>query len=282
MSREVRCAEKRSPLVPQNAKDEDATNYQTTTMRSPSGDVSLTDDLDTSHYLPLRKRPSLDDPSLENGGGQQSKEKVEFAMTSCNSAFLEDLFDDIAVLNGGFKESSVTTQMTTSTPTTTTVTTTSQASKGVSDYYNLAKRRRVSTTTSLEPCSLASTHMSPISTTSANNKTLPHLDLPATVSASYSFQLEPTSTTIVTAGFTKEINQDNGDFGWFVFTDLDEQEESLGYGNVSSLSVGSSTTTVPLAFSAPTAPLAATHANQAAVEWAKAADTVDEVLGDFF
>ena len=35
-----------------------------------------------------------------------------------------------------------------------------------------------------------------------------------------------------------------------------------------------------LAFLAPTAPLACNHDEE--VEWAKAADTVDDVLGDFF
>ncbi|GAX11760.1 hypothetical protein FisN_7Lh141 [Fistulifera solaris] len=60
-------------------------------------------------------------------------------------------------------------------------------------------------------------------------------------------------------------------YGWFVEMDDDH------YNNSSDLYKASTGT---LAFSAPTAPKAANF--DAEVEWAKAADTVDDVLGDFF
>jgi len=62
-------------------------------------------------------------------------------------------------------------------------------------------------------------------------------------------------------------------FGWFV--DLDDNQSSETRG-VLSYSVSSG----DLPFQAPTAPKR--HNNDAEVEWAKAADTVDDVLGDFF
>lgn len=60
-------------------------------------------------------------------------------------------------------------------------------------------------------------------------------------------------------------------YGWFVEMDEDVQINSVEPYK---------TATGALAFSAPIAPNAATF--DAEVEWAKAADTVDDVLGDFF
>lgn len=60
-------------------------------------------------------------------------------------------------------------------------------------------------------------------------------------------------------------------YGWFVEMDEDHH---INLGDPYKVSTGT------LAFSAPTAPKAANF--DAEVEWAKAADTVDDVLGDFF
>lgn len=70
-------------------------------------------------------------------------------------------------------------------------------------------------------------------------------------------------------------NSDKESYGWFVEMDNDEDVSSPNTSN----SYATSSVT-DLAFSAPTAPKAANY--DAEVEWAKAADTVDDVLGDFF
>lgn len=98
-------------------------------------------------------------------------------------------------------------------------------------------------------------------------------NLPATVSDSS-----------CTAGLTRGIQIKHGSspekqqqhkesFGWFV--DLDDQQHKKGQ-TIASYSFNCS----DLAFQAPTAPHAS-H-NDAEVQWAKAADTVDDVLADFF
>jgi hypothetical protein len=61
-------------------------------------------------------------------------------------------------------------------------------------------------------------------------------------------------------------------YGWFVEIDDDHTEHAVD--------AYSTSTNNSLAFIAPTAPKAANH--DAEVEWAKAADTIDDVLGDFF
>ena len=64
------------------------------------------------------------------------------------------------------------------------------------------------------------------------------------------------------------------DYGWFVQVDDDDESATP----VDAYKTTSNTTS--LAFIAPTAPKGVNH--DAEVEWAKAADTVDDVLGDFF
>mmetsp|Transcript_49108 Transcript_49108/g.141187 ORF Transcript_49108/g.141187 Transcript_49108/m.141187 type:complete len:277 (+) Transcript_49108:239-1069(+) len=96
-------------------------------------------------------------------------------------------------------------------------------------------------------------------------------NLPATVSDS-SCQAGLTRVNLVRQASSPE-NSTNESFGWFV--DLDdnhapETNASLPY-TVSSDS---------LAFQAPTAPKASNDV--AELEWAQAADTIDDVLGDFF
>lgn len=97
-------------------------------------------------------------------------------------------------------------------------------------------------------------------------------NLPATVSDS-SCTAGLTRGSQIKHGSSPETQQNKESFGWFV--DLDDHENNEGH-TVSSYSVACS----DLAFQAPTAPHA-TH-NDAEVQWAKAADTVDDVLGDFF
>ncbi|CAJ1929242.1 unnamed protein product [Cylindrotheca closterium] len=97
-------------------------------------------------------------------------------------------------------------------------------------------------------------------------------NLPATVSDS-SCAAGLTRGSQIKQGSSPEKQPYKESFGWFV--DLDDHQRNEGH-TVSSYSVFCP----DLAFQAPTAPNA-TH-NDAAVQWAKAADTVDDVLGDFF
>lgn len=66
-------------------------------------------------------------------------------------------------------------------------------------------------------------------------------------------------------------------YGWFVDMDDDDEEHDHSDANPYATADASN----DLAFSAPTAPKRKSN-YQAEVEWAKAADTVDDVLGDFF
>jgi len=67
-------------------------------------------------------------------------------------------------------------------------------------------------------------------------------------------------------------------YGWFV--DLDSVEEDSDHSD-SVDPYQRNTSSLDLAFTAPTAPKRISNV-EAEVEWAKAADTVDDVLGDFF
>lgn len=97
-------------------------------------------------------------------------------------------------------------------------------------------------------------------------------NLPVTISDS-SCTAGLTRGSLIKQGSSPEKQQNKESFGWFV--DLDDHQNDKGQ-TVSSYSVSCH----DLAFQAPTAPRAS-H-NDAAVQWAKAADTVDDVLGDFF
>jgi hypothetical protein len=90
----------------------------------------------------------------------------------------------------------------------------------------------------------------------------PHL--PSTVSGD--------SKTNITRKGQQTPDSDKNPYGWFVEIDDDYSEHDV---DAYSSSVNKS-----LAFVAPTAPKADNH--DAEVEWAKAADTIDDVLGDFF
>jgi len=97
-------------------------------------------------------------------------------------------------------------------------------------------------------------------------------NLPATVSES-SCTAGLTRGSLIKQASSPEKQQHKESFGWFV--DLDDHQSNEGK------TISSYSTSCPdLAFQARTAPNAS-H-NDAAVQWAKAADTVDDVLGDFF
>lgn len=99
----------------------------------------------------------------------------------------------------------------------------------------------------------------------------PHL--PATVSASSCNTLTRNLSDLQT--FTTEKPQKDS-YGWFVEMEEDHQAPTAPVKDP----YASTTKTAELTFTATTAPKATNH--EAEVEWAKAADTVDDVLGDFF
>ena len=75
--------------------------------------------------------------------------------------------------------------------------------------------------------------------------------------------------------FDSENPQHKDSYGWFVETDNEGHHQSNRF-----YTTPTPASSISLAFSAATAPNAASY--DAEVEWAKAADTVDDVLGDFF
>eukprot|EP00545_Synedropsis_sp_CCMP1620_P006111 CAMPEP_0119025246 /NCGR_PEP_ID=MMETSP1176-20130426/33397_1 /TAXON_ID=265551 /ORGANISM="Synedropsis recta cf, Strain CCMP1620" /LENGTH=250 /DNA_ID=CAMNT_0006980741 /DNA_START=219 /DNA_END=971 /DNA_ORIENTATION=+ len=70
-------------------------------------------------------------------------------------------------------------------------------------------------------------------------------------------------------------------YGWFVTMDDDDDHTPIPSPATTADPYNSSSSLSALAFSAATAPKGANQ-HAAEVEWAKAADTVDDVLGDFF
>lgn len=97
----------------------------------------------------------------------------------------------------------------------------------------------------------------------------PNEDIPATVSRSFSAE------NMLESSWQKAAHEENqdGDFGWFLDID-DGEERAIADAYKNPLASDN------LAFSAQVAPKAADYHDE--VEWAKAADTVDEVLCDFF
>lgn len=73
------------------------------------------------------------------------------------------------------------------------------------------------------------------------------------------------------------VTGDKDSYGWFVELDGDDDSDQ----DLSVDPYQRTSSSVDLAFTAPTAPKRINNA-EAEVEWAKAADTVDDVLGDFF
>jgi hypothetical protein len=88
--------------------------------------------------------------------------------------------------------------------------------------------------------------------------------LPSTVSSA--------SNPKITRKGQQSPDSEKNPYGWFVEIDDDCSEHAVD-AYISSANKS-------LAFVAPTAPKADNH--DAEVEWAKAADTIDDVLGDFF
>jgi len=117
---------------------------------------------------------------------------------------------------------------------------------------------------------VAGSDSSPTSTSTAAIVAFPHL--PATVSDSFC-SAGLTRTNLIMQASSLET-QSKESFGWFV--DLDDHQQTAEPIAALPCSVSCE----DLAFQAPTAPMG--DNNDAQVEWAKAADTVDDVLGDFF
>ena len=95
-------------------------------------------------------------------------------------------------------------------------------------------------------------------------------NLPATVSATSCNTL---TRNISDLQSSLAENSDKESYGWFVEMDDD-------YNHDTTAPAYDATQSNDLAFKAPTAPKAENY--DAELEWAKAADTVDDVLGDFF
>lgn len=110
---------------------------------------------------------------------------------------------------------------------------------------------------------------------SKTTRTKSHMELPATVS-----QELGAHRTSSFAVFPSQGSYDNeeGDFGWYI--DMDKEEEDDTSDSYQPVDPYASKTS-QLAFSAPTAPKQ-TRSHDAELEYALAADTVDDVLGDFF
>ena len=206
-------------------------------------------------------------------------------MASYNSAFLENLFEDIAASSSEEESNKDMLQDVGSSVETPLL------SMAVPSNHNLYKRRRVSTNKSLGRCTKSLANLASLTDFGSKNKSSglltgfptttkpkPQKDLPATVSASYSFTLDLALIKQDRIKQDKEEKSQQDDFGWFV--DTDDQDEHGVRAYVSEDFGGKAD--VPLAFSAATAPRVDTRDLQAEVDWAQAADTVDEVLGDFF
>jgi hypothetical protein len=114
----------------------------------------------------------------------------------------------------------------------------------------------------------------PSTKTMIDAATLEFPHLPATISATSCNTLTRIQSDLQSS--TAEKSQKES-YGWFV--EMDEEDDNLPANTPIEPNVSSSM--VELAFKAPTAPKAAKN-HDAEVEWAKAADTVDDVLGDFF
>jgi hypothetical protein len=100
----------------------------------------------------------------------------------------------------------------------------------------------------------------------------PHL--PATISATSCNTLTRNQSDLQSS--TAEKSQKES-YGWFV--EMDEEDDNVPASTTIDPNVSSNMG--ELTFQAPTASKAAKN-HDAEVEWAKAADTVDDVLGDFF
>lgn len=208
-------------------------------------------------------------------------------MASCNSAFLSGLFADIAKANVTHEVE----QSPCSSPVKRSrLTMTKSISRCAKSFANLAtiqgtesKSFRVppSTNAPVSRTDSLSYQLHCVSSSSSNESedigkiAFPHL--PATVSDSSCTHLA--NLTRRNSGLLRQeteiINNSGESYGWFV--NMDEDDETVA---TVPTHADSSNSLCDLAFSAATAPKRCHH--EAEVEWAKAADTVDDVLGDFF
>jgi hypothetical protein len=202
-------------------------------------------------------------------------------LSTCNSGFLSSLLADVAIAKQQILQANKRTSAT--------------ASFVVDDEP--IKRRRIST----ETCS-------PTAAVQQTNKPLNILDLlweeswlapprygfallnhsaagqrpvhsiPATVSESFQ-DLDEADTRVVATKPCASTMESEDHFGWFV--DMDDDGVGMVCDDSHHCHKPASQSRGSLAFSAPIAPKQASH-NDAQVEWAKAADTVDHVLADLF
>jgi hypothetical protein len=221
-----------------------------------------------------RKRPSDEEFATNNNNNNDPK----YTLASCNSAFLRGLFEDIANTS-----TCMVTEDSEDEPQPK-VSDDAELTFYVPSEHSMAKRRMVSTTKSLERCEHALSNMlsSLIMTLGTpNTTTMPAAkDFPTTVSASLSFHQRSETMTLldddkVAPARHCESSMAEGEFGWFVDTDIASEEQAPTADPYAS-------TFIPLAFCGSTAPRASHHNDRAEEEWAQAADTVDEVLGDLF
>jgi hypothetical protein len=109
----------------------------------------------------------------------------------------------------------------------------------------------------------------------------PHL--PTAVSISSSCNTLTRDISDLQSSVAEAVDKESS-YGWFVVMDPHNEFADDAHYNASSMGGSSKKmgggSSNDLAFLAPTAPLASNHDDE--VEWAKAADTVDDVLGDFF
>jgi hypothetical protein len=152
-----------------------------------------------------------------------------------------------------------------------------------------SKRRRVSNARSLNHWfpsegrlsstgSLVVPEDSSLKFASKTTRTKSYMELPAAVSQELGAHRTSSFAVFPSQGSRGNGNEDEGDFGWYIDMEKDEEDEtSDNYQPVDPYA----SKTSQLAFSAPTAPKQ-TRSHDAELEYALAADTVDDVLGDFF
>ena len=244
----------------------------------------------------LRKRSFLGD----------NRDVREVGLSTYNSAFLSGLFADIAKASEGQHDSK--TNHAPSPCKKSRVSMTKSISRCEKSFANLqvahsataenampifhtrtAESHRVAANTlarddslsyQLHCVSSASSNESDSSQAAAIGKiAFPHL--PATVS-NYSCAHIASLTRPNSGQLLSESETDfKESYGWFVNFDEDDQDSAPFTTAPTAVPYASSSTLSDLAFSAVTAPKRSSQ-HDSEVEWAKAADTVDDVLGDFF
>lgn len=280
--------------------------------------------------LTFRKRRANADTILQECDRKDNHPPKNFAMASYNSAFLQGIFEDIADADEDDTSKMVpsdNSEENKDLPTVVAAASDTGTMSAISEC-NLAKRRRISTVSSIGTtrglcCGKSQGHLASYSPTERKTKgsslsflpsmvmprqtsvtaaaTGTHLELPATVSTSYSFQSQDQTDTsskallmtnhssnhcILNNRATREDlqQQQEGDFGWYVDTDYEDGGSAPCATGTDVSHPSTAVATTDLAFSACIAPrpAASIQDHKAEVEWAAAADMVDDVLGDFF